>query len=95
MLASEADRVVPVNWASGGACRDADPELFFPVASSGPALHQVAEAKATCVRCLVITDCLRYALTTGQEGIWGGTTEQERKALRARQVSRLPGPWGS
>ena len=40
-------------WRSAAACRVADPDLFFPVSSSGPALEQVAEAKEICTRCQV------------------------------------------
>ena len=79
------------NWMSHGACHDADTELFFPVATAGRALEQVNSAKAVCVRCKVRTDCLSYALQTMQHGIWGGTTPDERAALRA--VSRrAPSP---
>jgi WhiB family transcriptional regulator, redox-sensing transcriptional regulator len=41
------------NWRSAAACRVADPDLFFPVSSSGPALEQVAEAKEVCALCQV------------------------------------------
>jgi WhiB family transcriptional regulator, redox-sensing transcriptional regulator len=65
-------------WMSHGACRSEDPELFFPVAVAGPALAQVRSAKAVCGRCPVQANCLSYALVTGQDGIWGGTTREER-----------------
>ncbi|WP_374204803.1 WhiB family transcriptional regulator [Pseudonocardia sp. WMMC193] len=68
-------------------CTD-DPELFFPVGTSGPALLQIAEAKAHCQRCPALDRCLALALETGQDhGIWGATTEQERRALRRRGAS--------
>jgi WhiB family redox-sensing transcriptional regulator len=70
-------------WWSGAACSTADPELFFPVSASGPALREVAQAKAICDRCDVQRACLSYALEAGPvEGIWGGTTEEERWRLR-------------
>lgn len=73
-------------WRRQAACRDADPELFFPVGSAGPALAQAAEAKAVCARCPVREACLNFALSTGQDyGIWGGLTEDERRNLRRRQ----------
>jgi len=71
------------NWMSCGACHGADPELFFPIATEGRALEQVNSAKAVCARCKVRTDCLSYALETMQHGIWGGTTADERAAMRA------------
>ena len=71
------------DWRHRAACRDEDPELFFPAGTSGPALLQVEQAKAVCRRCPVTGECLRWALDTGQEyGIWGGATEEERRAWR-------------
>jgi WhiB family redox-sensing transcriptional regulator len=73
-------------WWSDAACSTADPDLFFPVSSSGPALRQVAQAKAICVRCHIQQACLGYALDAGPvQGIWGGTTEAERQLLRQRE----------
>jgi WhiB family transcriptional regulator, redox-sensing transcriptional regulator len=70
-------------WMSRGACRGEDPELFFPVAAAGPALVQASLAKAVCGRCPVQPDSLSYALVTGQhDGIWGGTTTEERWPAR-------------
>ncbi len=75
-----------------GACRAAEPELFFPVAAAGPAVAQVVAAKAVCRTCPVHAECLSYALQTGQNhGIWGGTTEEERRLARRRQAARLAG----
>ena len=88
-------------WWSAAACRSADPDLFFPISDSGPALEQAAQAKAICATCRVRRECLAFALRTGQvHGIWGGTTEDERAAARRRTVSeqavaderRLDGP---
>jgi WhiB family redox-sensing transcriptional regulator len=73
-------------WWSRAACLNADPELFFPISSSGPALRQVARAKKICARCQVRQACLSYAL--GAEpvyGVWGGMTEEERRLLKQRE----------
>lgn len=84
--------VSPRAWVRQAACRDEDPELFFPLTPGGPALHEVARAKAVCARCEVRGECLRYALETGQSsGVWGGTTEMERRAFRQGRVLLLPG----
>lgn len=70
------------HWRSAAACRVADPELFFPVSSSGPDLEQEAEAKEVCARCQVRPECLAFALRTRQvHGVWGGMSEQERYLL--------------
>jgi WhiB family transcriptional regulator, redox-sensing transcriptional regulator len=78
-------------WRSVAACRSADPDLFFPISDSGPALEQAAKAKAICAGCRVRPECLAFALRTGQvHGIWGGTTEHERTAVRLRALSEQP-----
>jgi WhiB family redox-sensing transcriptional regulator len=75
------------DWRHKAACQDQDPELFFPVGNSGPAILQIAEAKAVCSRCPVASDCLAWALRTGQDaGVWGGTSEEERRALKRRNA---------
>ncbi len=77
-----------MDWRHSAICRDEDPELFFPVGTSGPALLQIAEAKAVCRRCPVMSDCLSWALHSGQDaGVWGGMSEDERRALK-RQHTR-------
>jgi len=69
-------------WWSRAACSASDPDLFFPISSSGPALGQVTRAKAICARCQVRQACLGYALEAGPiHGIWGGMTEEERQRL--------------
>ena len=62
-----------MDWRHNAVCRDEDPELFFPVGNSGPALAQIADAKLVCNRCPVTTECLSWALESGQDaGVWGG-----------------------
>jgi WhiB family redox-sensing transcriptional regulator len=73
---------VHVNWREDIACRDADPDLFFPVGPAGPALRQVDEAKRICRTCPAQARCLAWALDHGvTDGVWGGTTEDERRAV--------------
>ena len=52
-----------LNWMAGGACRQADPELFFPASSvTSPGPRQVELAKAVCASCPVRAACLAYAM---------------------------------
>jgi WhiB family redox-sensing transcriptional regulator len=77
------------DWRDLASCRDTDPDLFFPVGTAGPALRQVDEAKRICRTCPVRTPCLTRALDEGNSsGIWGGTTEDERRAIRRAVLSR-------
>jgi len=77
------------NWRDHAACSSVDPDLFFPVSTTGASLTGIETAKRVCQRCPVMTPCLRWALDLGHvSGIWGGTTEEERRALRRAPVSR-------
>jgi len=80
------------DWRDRAACRTEDPELFFPIGNTGPALLQIEQAKAVCFGCPVRDECLEWALDTGPlMGVWGGTSELDRRALqrrRARQKAR-------
>ena len=76
-----------MDWRHHALCRDEDPELFFPIGTAGPAAVQVEEAKVVCRRCPVTTDCLTWAIESGQDaGVWGGTSEDERRALARRTL---------
>ena len=76
-------------WRSQALCRDTDPELFFPIGTTGAALVQIEQARAVCRQCPVQADCLEFALRTNQDsGIWGGTSEEERRVLRRELVAR-------
>ena len=73
------------DWRHHAACRDSDPELFFPVSEFGPGARQADEAKAICTGCPVRAECLRFALDNALDhGVFGGTTESERRPLRRR-----------
>ncbi len=76
------------DWRDDGACRGKDPELFFPVGVTGPAAKQIARAKRVCQGCVVRRRCLAWALDTGQQGVWGGTTDAERRAVRRALAER-------
>ena len=49
--------------------------------------QQIEEAKAVCRTCKVIDACLKCALDTNQDyGVWGGLSEDERRALKRRAM---------
>ena len=75
------------DWRARAACSGYPNTLFFP-ASDNPDEPVIARAKAICSFCPVIDDCLEYALETNQRsGIWGGTSERERKSLRRKWLA--------
>lgn len=76
-------------WMKQAACVDADPGEFFPPKSRGR--HDQTDPynvrERYCAPCAVSEQCLNYALNVSQnndEGIWGGTTEADRRRLRKR-----------
>ena len=73
-----------MDWRDRAACRDEDPELFFPVGTTGPALVQIEQAKAVCRTCPVVAPCLAWALDGNVSGVWGGMDEDERRSLKRR-----------
>jgi WhiB family transcriptional regulator, redox-sensing transcriptional regulator len=78
------------DWRSLAACLSADPDLFFPISASGPAEHQIAQAKAICAGCQARQACLDFALETHQVyGVWGGTSAEERQLLRRRKSALM------
>jgi WhiB family redox-sensing transcriptional regulator len=81
-------RVTDGDWRHRAGCLDEDPELFFPVGTTGPAEQQIQDAKAVCALCPVQGECLEWALGAGSQadfGVWGGLTEEERRSLRRRR----------
>ena len=79
------------SWRLKAACYSAggETDLFFPVGTTGPAVEQIANAKAVCRNCIAQLACLDYALQNNEQyGIWGGATEDERRAiLRKRRAA--------
>jgi WhiB family redox-sensing transcriptional regulator len=74
----------PVDWQSDAACSDVDPEIFFPERGGSS-----KAARAVCSQCQVRGQCLEYALNNKEQfGIWGGTSERERRRLRRERAKR-------
>jgi WhiB family transcriptional regulator, redox-sensing transcriptional regulator len=75
------------DWRHRARCRNVSPELFFPDATDN---KQIAKAKAVCKLCPVQLQCREWALRTNEAGIWGGMTDEERRAVRRRRNGRVP-----
>ena len=83
------------DWRHRAACREEDPELFFPVGDTPHSRMQAEEAKQVCSHCPAINDCLQWALDNGKdEGVWGGSTEDERRAMK-RRAGKPPAACGT
>lgn len=75
-------------WTLSAACLYADPELFFPDLFGAVGADRTRQAKEFCADCPVRGECLDWAVGRGEAyGVWGGTTPEERRLLRARRRS--------
>jgi|HubBroStandDraft_6_1064221.scaffolds.fasta_scaffold864232_2 WhiB family redox-sensing transcriptional regulator len=80
----------PGNWWSRALCSQTDPDAFYPpdeddatlIGEGSFPLSATNEAKEVCWRCPVRAECLDWALEHHEQGVWGGTTEYERRGLR-------------
>lgn len=78
-----ARREVDTSWRDEAACRGLDATMFFPGRG-----ESAAPAQAVCAGCSARAECVEYALRTSQRfGVWGGTTERQRRQLRAARRS--------
>lgn len=69
-----------LNFKDKGACSGCNPNLFFPEPHDQ---RTVKAAKAVCAGCVVREECLEWALDSEEKyGIWGGTSENERRVMR-------------
>ena len=70
------------HWMEKAACQEEDPELFYGEKGkfSNP---RTMEALRVCRMCPVKTDCLKWAIETGDgHGILGGMTPAQRSRYR-------------
>lgn len=59
-------------------CHGYNPDVFYPIPGDG---NGVKLAKSICFYCPYRTPCLEYALKYREEGVWGATTDHERKNI--------------
>ena len=72
-------------------CAQIDPEIWFP---EGSLLKENKQAMKICQKCHFIDACLEYALENDVDGIWGGTTNPQRKVIRKdRGIIPVPMAW--
>lgn len=95
------DRIIPAdypNFEEYGVtpCSKSDPDAFFskdyvePPVSNRPVYEREREAKLICSACPYQLRCLEYALRNEDMlGIWGGTTELDRKKIRKGKLRTL------
>ncbi len=72
-------------WMESAVCASVDPELFQQSRDTSPGVDHSKTAKKICLTCPVVDECLDHALTYWESGVWGGTTEVERRDIRRRR----------
>lgn len=81
------DETDPLAWQALAECQYTDPEIFFPDKGGS-----VRAPKRICRDCIVRSECLEYALANGERwGIWGGTSEVERRRILRHRNRTAPG----
>lgn len=84
------DSVLDTDWMAQGNCADKPPSLFFPSDGVG-----VEVAKRVCSDCPMRVQCLEYALDNRiDHGVWGGTSERERRRILKARAERRAAPVG-
>lgn len=77
------------SWTEDAVCAQADPDAFYPdKGGSSMAVKRLCngDPAAGTDPCPVRTQCLEQALRTNEAwGIWGGTSERDRRALRQQR----------
>ncbi|AVH24797.1 WhiB family transcriptional regulator [Nocardia cyriacigeorgica] len=94
-MSTVIERTIPAayawEWQLRGSCRGVESAVFFhPDGERGRArAARVRRAKQICDSCPVLAQCRNYALAVSEPyGIWGGMSEDERRAAARRR------PWG-
>lgn len=78
-------------WREQAVCSQVDSDLWFPEKGEWGKSQQ---ARDVCSRCPVINECLEFALTNGEvNGIWGGTTHEQRKELGYKEREHRKSDW--
>jgi WhiB family transcriptional regulator, redox-sensing transcriptional regulator len=76
--------MIDLRWHDRAACKGTDTALFYLKADDFPEV-----IKSLRIRCLtacpVLAECRKHALEFEDKGFWGGTTESERRRIRARE----------
>lgn len=71
------------NWTEAALCREVGVEPFFPEKGD-----HANEAKRVCTSCPVRVECLREAVESDVEGIWGGFNDRDRHIIKRQRVGK-------
>lgn len=86
-------QVIPLineEWRVQAGCLGLSADMFFPPERGTTGTSWSPEpAKAVCAKCPVRRECLDYVLNlpNSSPGVWGGTSERERRRMSSRRLS--------
>ena len=73
------------NWTNRALCKNLDTELFFPQRG-----ESTVHVKMVCRACPVVKPCLEYSMRNMEKfGVWGGTSERERRRMRSAKTRSI------
>lgn len=82
----------PDFYSKGPApCTKLEPEDFFPNVEEPNALKKANVAKKACAGCPYLEPCLEWAVQNNEPGIWGGTSENQRRVIRIKRAKESHG----
>ena len=84
LMESIADKTAPSqdDWMDSAKCRSLDPTEAEKTFFVGRGQNKT-KAESICNTCLVQKKCLTYAIVNNESGIWAGTSEKDRREMRA------------
>ena len=71
-------------WRELAACKGADTSIFFTERG-----QSTEPAKTYCRACPVQRECLHDAMTNYSPGIWGNTSERQRKGRKVQYLNNM------
>ena len=74
-------------WQALARCGSTNDRLWFPDADN---VASKIAAVSRCAGCPVRRSCLAHALRDSETGVWGGTTDVQRAALRLALADGVP-----
>jgi WhiB family redox-sensing transcriptional regulator len=76
-------------WRSDAACKNEDPEIFYPDMHSSHGQKIAKFAIKICGDCPVRLKCAEHGIRHERYGVWGGMTEGERTRYRSEHKIML------
>jgi WhiB family redox-sensing transcriptional regulator len=74
------------DWMQQAHCKETETRVFFIYREDKDQRQRREHAYEICRWCPVKADCLEYAIVNNEIGIWGGTTDQERRRMRRHWI---------